>query len=271
MLRNKTIGFIGAGNMAEALINGLITSHTVLPGSITISDRNIERLEVVAEGYKIKGTNSNAEVAAGSDIIILAVKPQDITPAITAIKDEIKDKLLISIAAGVTTGTISDILLTPVRIIRAMPNTPALVLSGATALFIGEGCTKDDENLAVRIFDAVGKSVVIKDESLMDVVTGLSGSGPAYIFVILEALSDAGVKMGLPRETSSLLAAQTVLGAARMVLEVKRHPAELKDMVTSPGGTTIAGLKKLEDGKIRASIMDAVEAATIRSRELSKG
>ena len=271
MLKNKTVGFIGAGNMAEALINGLITSHTLLPGSITVSDKNIERLEVVAEGYKIKGTNSNAEIASGSDIIILAVKPQDITSVLSEIKEEVKDKLLISIAAGVKTGTISDILLSPVKIVRAMPNTPALVLSGATALFIGERCTKDDENLAVRIFDAVGKTVVVKDEALLDSVTGLSGSGPAYIFVILEALSDAGVKVGLPRETASLLAAQTVLGAARMVLEVKRHPAELKDMVTSPGGTTIAGLKKLEEGKIRASIMDAVEAATMRSRELSKG
>lgn len=271
MLKNKTIGFIGAGNMAEALINGLVSSHTLLPGSITVSDRNIERLEVIAEGYKIQAVNSNAEVAAGSDIIILAVKPQDIATLLAEIREEAKDKLIISIAAGIKTGTIADILLRPVRIVRAMPNTPALVLSGATALFIGEGCSKDDEKLAVKIFDAVGKTVVVKDESLMDAVTGLSGSGPAYIFVILEALADAGVKMGLPRETASLLANQTVLGAARMVMEVKRHPAELKDMVTSPGGTTIAGLKKLEDGRIRASIMDAVEAATLRSKELSKG
>lgn len=271
MLKNKTIGFIGAGNMAEALINGLISSHTVQPGSILASDRNLERLEVLAEGYKIKGINSNIEVAAGSDVVILAVKPQDIASVLAEIREEVKDKLVISIAAGVKTGTISDILLRPVRIVRAMPNTPALVLSGATALFMGEGCKKDDEGLTVRIFDAVGKTVVVKDEALMDAVTGLSGSGPAYIFVILEALSDAGVKMGLPRETASLLANQTVLGAARMVMEVKRHPAELKDMVTSPGGTTIAGLKKLEEGRVRASIMEAVEAATLRSKELSKG
>ncbi|MEK7851830.1 MAG: pyrroline-5-carboxylate reductase [Deltaproteobacteria bacterium] len=271
MLKNKVIGFIGAGNMAEALMNGLISSHTVLPGSITASDKDIERLAVIAEGYKIKGMNSNSEVVAGSDIVILAVKPQDISNVLIEIREEVKDRIIISIAAGVNTKKIADILLTPVKVIRAMPNTPALVLSGATALFIGEGCTKDDEKMAVRIFDAVGKTVVLKDESLMDAVTGLSGSGPAYVFIILEALADAGVRMGLPRETASLLANQTVFGAARMVMETKRHPAELKDMVASPGGTTIAGLKKLEDGKLRASIMDAVEAAALRSKELSKG
>lgn len=270
MLKNKIIGFIGAGNMAEALINGLISSHTVLPGSIMASDRDIERLAVIAEGYKIRAVNSNTEVVADSDIVILAVKPQDVSSVLADTREGAKDKLIISIAAGINTQTISDTLLTPVRIVRAMPNTPALVLSGATALFIGEGCTKDDEKMAVKIFDAVGKTVVLKDEALMDAVTGLSGSGPAYIFLILEALADAGVRMGLPREIASLLANQTVFGSARMVMEIKRHPAELKDMVTSPGGTTIAGLKKLEEGKVRASIMEAVEAATVRSRELSR-
>lgn len=271
MLKNKVIGFIGAGNMAEALINGLISSRTILPGSITASDRDTERLAVIAEGYKIKAVNSNTEAAAGSDIVILAVKPQAITHVLTEIREEAKDKLIISIAAGVKTGTIVDNLLRQVRIVRAMPNTPALVLTGATALFIGDGCTGDDEKIAVKIFDAVGKTVVLKDEALMDAVTGLSGSGPAYIFVLLEALADAGVKMGLSRETASLLAGQTVLGAAKMVMETKRHPAELKDMVTSPGGTTIAGLKKLEEGRMRATIMEAVEAATLRAREMSKG
>lgn len=270
MLKNKTIGFIGAGNMAEALINGLISSHTLLPGDIMVSDRNVERLAVLAEGYKIKAVNSNTEVVSGSDIVILAVKPQDIYSVLAEVRETVKDKLLISIAAGIKTATIIETLLRAVRIVRAMPNTPALVLSGATALFVADGCSKDDEKLALKIFDAVGKTVVLKDEALMDAVTGLSGSGPAYVFVILEALADAGVRMGLPRETASLLANQTVFGAAKMVMEVKRHPAELKDMVASPGGTTIAGLKKLEDGKIRASLMDAVEAATLRSRELSK-
>lgn len=269
-MKNKTIGFIGAGNMAEALINGLISSHTVLPGSVVACDRNLERLAVIVEGYKIKGVNSNEEVARDSDIIIIAVKPQDIVSALAEIRQEVRNKLVISIAAGIKTGTITDTLLTSARVVRAMPNTPALVLSGATALFIADGCTKDDEKVAVSIFNAVGKTVVVKDEALMDAVTGLSGSGPAYVFIILEALADAGVRMGLPREASSLLANQTVFGAAKMVSEIKRHPAELKDMVTSPGGTTIAGIKKLEEGKVRASIMEAVEAATLRSRELSK-
>lgn len=271
MLKNRVIGFIGAGNMAEALINGLLSSHTLLPGSIMVSDRNLERLAVVAEGYKVKAVNSNVEAVSGSDIVILAVKPQDIPSVLAEVGEAIKDKLIISIAAGIKTSTILEMLSRPARVVRAMPNTPALVLSGATALYIAGGCSKDDEKLAVRIFDAVGKTVVLKDEALMDAVTGLSGSGPAYVFVILEALADAGVRMGLPRETASLLANQTVFGASKMVMEVKRHPAELKDMVTSPGGTTISGLKKLEDGKIRASLMDAVEAATLRSREMSKG
>lgn len=270
MLKNKTIGFIGAGNMAEALINGLLTSHTVLPGAIIAGDRNLERLEVIAEGYKIKAVSSNIEVAAASDIIVLAVKPQDIASVLEGIREVVKEKLIISIAAGVKTGTISDMLMRPARIVRAMPNTPALVLSGATALFIGNGASRDDEKIAVTIFDAVGKTVVLKDEALMDAVTGLSGSGPAYVFIILEALADAGVRMGLPRETASLLANQTVFGAAKMVMEVNRHPAELKDMVASPGGTTIAGIKKLEEGRVRASLMEAVEAAALRSRELSK-
>lgn len=270
MLKNKVIGFIGAGNMAEALINGLISSHIVLPASIIASDRNIERLEIIAEGYKIKAVNSNAWVAEASDITILAVKPQDIAAVLTGIREEIKGKLIVSIAAGVKTQAISDTLLVPARIVRAMPNTPALVLSGATAMFMGEGCTADDEKVVVMIFDAVGKTVILKDEAMMDAVTGLSGSGPAYVFVILEAMADAGVRMGLPREMASFLANQTVFGAAKMVMDVKRHPAELKDMVASPGGTTIAGLKKLEEGKVRAAIMEAVEAATLRSRELSK-
>src|SRR4030067_92185 len=202
MVKKKTIGFIGAGNMAEALINGLITSHTVLPGSIIASDRNVERLAVLAEGYKIKAVNSNIEVVSGSDIVIMAVKPQDISSVLAEVRETVKDKLLISIAAGIKTSTIMETLLRAVRIVRAMPNTPALVLSGATALFVAGGCTQHDEKLALKIFDSVGKTGVLKDEGVMDAVTGLSGSGPASVFVILEALADAGGRVGRPREAA---------------------------------------------------------------------
>src|SRR4030067_2859116 len=202
MVKKKTIGFIGAGNMAEALINGLITSHTVLPGSIIASDRNVERLAVLAEGYKIKVVNNNSSVTSDSDIVILAVKPQDIPTVLMDVRETVKDKLLISIAAGIKTATIIQTLLRPVRIVRAMPNTPALVLSGATALFVADGCAKDDEELSLKIFDAVGKTGVLKDEGVMDAVTGLSGSGPASVFVILEALADAGGRVGRPREAA---------------------------------------------------------------------
>jgi pyrroline-5-carboxylate reductase len=178
-------------------------------------------------------------------------------------------KLVISIAAGITIGRIEKLLTGNPRVIRVMPNTPALVLAGAAGIAAGTSAGKDDLDIAQEIFNAVGRAVVV-EEKLMDAVTGLSGSGPAYVFMIIDALSDAGVKAGLPRPLALELAAQTVFGSAKMVLETKEHPAKLRDMVTSPGGTTIEGLHALEKGKLRATLMNAVEAATARSRELGK-
>ena len=270
MLTKKTIGFIGAGNMGEALIKGLLASKKVTPGQILVTDKIKERLAYMAEHYEVKVFSKNFEVAKGAEIIILAIKPNDIKPVLQEIGSDLnKGKLLISIAAGITMDFILQNLSHAVPLIRVMPNTPALVLEGAIGICPSQGISKEDRDIATSIFEAVGKVVLIENEGLMDAVTGLSGSGPAYVFLILEALSDAGVSVGLPRKTANLLAIQTVFGSAKLAMESGRHLGELKDMVTSPGGTTIAGLEKLEDGGIRAAIMKAVEAATKRSKELS--
>ena len=213
-------------------------------------------------------TEDNRKAVKGADIVILAVKPQDMGTVLSELSPVIDNKkVVISIAAGITTGFIEGHLREGVRVIRAMPNTPALIGEGAAALACGKKGSEKDREMAGLIFSALGITVFVKEE-LMDAVTGLSGSGPAYGFVIIEALTDAGVRMGLSRDISLKLAAQTILGAAKLCLKGDKHPAELKDMVTSPGGTTIAGLKALEEGKIRATLMAAVEAAALRSKEL---
>ncbi len=265
----KTLAFIGAGNMAEALIRGLIGTGAARPDEISASDRRLDRLDELHKLHGIR-TGDNMAVTKASDVVILSVKPQvmdkvlqEIAPAIT------RDKLVISIAAGVPIEAIERRLHPPARIIRTMPNTPALVGAGATALAAGEHATEQDLQVAEKIFNSVGKSVVL-DEVLLDAVTGLSGSGPAYVFLIIEALSDAGVKVGLSRYNAQALAAQTVLGSAKLLLETGEHPGMLKDRVTSPGGTAIAGLHTLEAGGLRTTLINAVEAATQRSKELGE-
>ena len=270
MLTKKTIGFIGAGNMGEALIKGLLASKKMNAGQILVADKVKERLAYITEHYEVKVFTKNFEVVKGADIIILAVKPNDMKSVLEEIGPDLhKDKLLISIAAGITMDFILQNLPHSIPLIRVMPNTPALVLEGAIGLCPGQTVSKEARDIAVAIFEAVGKVVVIENEELMDAVTGLSGSGPAYVFLFLEALSDAGVRVGLTRKTANLLATQTVLGAAKLALESGKHFGELKDMVTSPGGTTISGLEKLEEGSLRSTIIKAVEAATKRAKELS--
>ncbi len=275
MPRNKEkgkIGFIGAGNMGEALIKGMLLSQSFSPQQLLASDKVSGRLKYLAKTYKIKAFEKNSEIVWRSEVIILAVKPQNLEEALKEVREGLsKDKLLISILAGIPVGKVQDFLKKGSKVIRAMPNAPALVQEGATAIFRGDQATEKDEQIARRIFDSVGKTIILQDESLMDAVTGLSGSGPAYVFVILESLSDGGVKMGLSREVATNLAIQTLAGAAKLARESRKHPGELKDMITSPGGTTIVGLKKLEEGGLRASLMEAVEAATLRAKELSKG
>ncbi len=266
---DKKIAFLGGGNMAEALIKGLIAAETAIPGHILVTDVSVDRLAHLQKTYGVM-RKGNVEAAREADIIILSVKPQVIERVLAEIAPAVDDtKLVISIAAGIVLARIEKALQESSHVVRVMPNTPALVLAGAAALAGGKNATSDDLALTQSIFNSVGRAVIV-EEKLMDAVTGLSGSGPAYVFMIIDALSDAGVKAGLPRPLALELAAQTVYGAAKMVLETKEPPGKLRDMVTSPGGTTIEGLHALEKGKLHATLMNAVEAATARSRELGK-
>lgn len=271
MLKDKSIGFIGAGNMAETLLSGLISSEQSKPEKIICSDVRPKHLDQLKDRYGIRVTGDNQAVIQSSDIIIYAVKPQIMADVLKETADILDiSKLVISIAAGVPLPAIESLTGKNLRLIRVMPNLCVAVKAGATAITAGAHAGPEDIEQALAIFNSVGRCVYLKDHNLLDAVTGLSGSGPAYIFMIIEALSDAGVKMGLSRPEAQELSCQTVLGAAKMLLETNLHPAQLKDMVTSPGGTTIAGLHALEKGGLRAMLIDAVEAATLRSRELGE-
>ena len=270
MLANRKIGFIGAGNMAEALIAGLLHANRLSPSQLMASDIDGARLTGLHQTYKIEMAGSNQDVAERADILVLAVEPQvldDVLAAIAAVVRVRDGTLIVSVAAGYPIVRIARHLSRATRIVRSMPNTPSLIREGVTALAYDERLPDNDAVAARMLFESIGK-VVRVDERVLDAVTGLSGSGPAYIYMMIEALADGGVKMGLPRETAQLLAAQTVAGAARMVLESEEHPGKLKDRVASPGGTTIAGLHELERGRLRATLISAVEAATLRSSEL---
>jgi pyrroline-5-carboxylate reductase len=271
ILASHTIGFIGAGNMAEALIRGLVKGNHIPAGSVLASGPRRERLEELRHKYAIETLTDNQAVARRCNIVVLSVKPQIMDKVLREIGDQLKPgTLVISIAAGVDTATIEEAVADGVRVVRAMPNTPALVGAGATAVSAGKYASEADMATARAMFDAVGITVEL-EEIHLDAVTGLSGSGPAYVFLILEALSDAGVKVGLARRNAQKLAAQTVMGSAKMLLETDEHPGKLKDMVTSPGGTAIAGLHTLEEGGLRTTLINAVETATKRSRELGRG
>jgi len=270
-IKGRSVGFVGAGNMGEALIKGLLAANLVPAEAIHATDVRLERLKELNRQYGIQISSDNAELMRHADIVILAVKPQIMDAVLTEIAPAVtRRKLLISIAAGVSTAKIRAVLHKDARLIRVMPNTPALVLEGVTAVAKAEGLEADDLETAGEIFSAVGRVVVLGEE-LMDAVTGLSGSGPAYIAVVIESLADGGVRMGLDRITAMTLATQTVLGAAKLLRETGLHPGAVKDMVCSPGGTSIAGIAALEEGGIRATFIKAVERATQRSRELGQG
>lgn len=256
--------------MAEALIRGLVRGGHVAAERITASGPRQERRDELTKNYGIATTADNRAIASSAGVVVLSVKPQILDRVLREIGDQIQPgALVVSIAAGVDTETIERMVADSVHVVRAMPNTPALVGAGATAISAGKHAGAEDLATAKAIFEAVGITVVL-DESHLDAVTGLSGSGPAYIFLILEALSDAGVKVGLSRRNAQLLAAQTVLGSAKMLLETDVHVGALKDMVTSPGGTAIAGLHTLEQGGLRTTLINAVETATKRARELGR-
>jgi len=268
-LEGQKIGFIGCGAMARALCGGLIEAG-VARSSLRGADPDADQRASFAEALGVETTPDNAKLTGDCDIVVLCVKPGLVTRVLGALPDgaERDTPLWISIAAGVRLGTLESALGPASRIVRVMPNTPALVREGASVLCPNARATETDRAAAQALFDAVGITWETSNEDLLDAVTGLSGSGPAYVFLFLEALGDAGVRQGLPRDAAYRLAFQTVLGAARLAIESGRHPAALKDQVTSPGGTTIAGLEQLEDAGVRAAVYRAVEAATRRSREL---
>ena len=267
-LRGRKIGFLGGGNMAEALIRGLLHSHSVGAEQIRASDVKEERLAELREKYAIETSPDNEVLAGWADVLVIAVKPQIVDRILAPLAAGLEaSDLVISIAAGVPIEVIEARLPEGARVIRTMPNMPAIALAGATAIAAGAHATAEDVEIARALFQAVGR-VVVLDESLLDAVTGLSGSGPAYVMLMIEALADGGVKVGLGRDAALMLAAQTVYGAAKLQLETGEHPGRLKDMVTSPGGTAIAGLHTLESGGLRRTLIDAVESAANRSAEL---
>ncbi|WP_437709022.1 pyrroline-5-carboxylate reductase [Sorangium sp. So ce448] len=268
LLRGRKIGFLGGGNMAEALIRGLVQGGAVGAEQIRASDLKSERLSFLRGRYGIETTEDNEALCQWADVLVIAVKPQIVDRILAPISSGLgRSDVVISVAAGVPIDAIEARLPEGARVIRSMPNTAAIALAGATAIAAGSHATSEDVEIARTLFQAVGR-VVVLDESLLDAVTGLSGSGPAYVMVMIEALADGGVKVGLGRDAALLLAAQTVYGAAKLQLETGEHPGRLKDMVTSPGGTAIAGLHTLEAGGLRRTLIDAVEAASNRSAEL---
>jgi len=269
MLNNKKIAIIGTGNMGDALVSGLIGSGSSKPKNIICSDVRKDKLDKIKSKYKVSTTASNLRAVSEADIVIYAVKPQLMASVLIETRSKLDmSKLVISIAAGVPLAAMESCIEKDMRLIRVMPNIAAAVKEAATAIAAGAHATKEDVKLAMEIFNSIGKCIFLKENYLMDAITGLSGSGPAYIFLIVDALADAGVKMGLSRQDSLFLAAQTVLGAAKLLMETQEHPGQLKDKVTSPGGTAIAGLATLESGGLRTTLINAVEAATNRSKEL---
>jgi len=271
MLEKLTIGFLGAGKMATALARGFIRAKLVSPNQILASDSVPAARKTFTKETGAKSVRSNAEVARSAKVIFLAVKPEQTAPVLAELREHFTPAhLLVSIAAGVPIAKLEGMLPSQARVIRVMPNTPALVGESATAFAPGKSARPADSALTQKLFAAVGTAFQVK-ESLLDAVTGLSGSGPAYVYLFIEGLSDGGVAAGLPRDVATRLAAQTVLGGAKMVLETGQHPGALKDMVTSPGGTTIEGLHELEKGKMRGTLMSAVRAATDKSKKLGQG
>ena len=265
---DKELGLIGVGNMGTALLKGVLSSNTIEKEKIVIYDVREDVIKNRIQEFNVKAVSSNTELVQQVKFIIIAVKPQNIDSVLEEIGPKLsEDQILISIAAGVTLDYIKKYISKNIGLIRVMPNTPALVGEGASAIAHNKNITENDLNYVKKILNSVGK-VVELEEKHIDAVTGLSGSGPAYVFVMIEALADGGVKMGLPRNIALKLAAQTVLGSAKMVMETGMHPGELKDMVASPGGTTITALHEIEKGKLRATLISAVEAATLKSKSL---
>ena len=265
------LGFLGAGKMATALAGGFIQAGLATTDSIVASDPYEAARNAIAKDAGIKTATANADVLKFANVILLAVKPDQVNDVLAEARPQFTEKhLLISIAAGVPLARMEAALPAGARVVRVMPNTPALVGASASTFALGKSATSEDAQLAQKLFSSVGVAYQVK-ESLLDAVTGLSGSGPAYVFLMIEALSDGGVAAGLPRDIATKLAAQTLLGSAKLLLESGQHPGALKDMVTSPGGTTIEGIHELEKGGVRAALINAVRAAADKSKKLGQG
>lgn len=267
-LQVKKLALVGAGKLGEALLSGILSSQLVPASRIEATVAHQPRADALKEKYGIRAHTENSPAVAGADLVIVALKPQQVRGFLQEVKKDLrKDAVIISAAASVTTALIERELGHPARVIRAMPNTPCLIRHGMTALARGKHATDEDVRTAQRIFDSMGRSVVV-DEKHMDAITGLSASGPAYVYMIIESLAEGGVKLGLPRELSTELSAQTLLGASAMVLATGEHPAKLKDVVTTPAGCTIDGLLELEEGGLRVTLIKAVVRAAGRAKQL---
>lgn len=271
MLKNQTVAIIGAGNIGRALLGGMLRGSALSPERVRVTRRSPAALdELRAQFPGIDAGTDNVGAVRGASVVILAVKPQHIHGVLDTLRGHVApDALVLSVLAGITTESIREALDAGLAVVRAMPNTPALVDEGATALAAGRYALPEHVELANEIFESVGKVEVVP-ESLMDAVTGLSGSGPAYVYMVIEALTDGGVKQGIPRPQALRLAAQTVLGAAKLAIETGKHPAILRDEVTTPGGTAIAAVADLEAHGLRTMLINAVAVATQRSKELSE-
>ena len=268
-MENYNIGFVGGGAMAEALLSGILQKNLVKCSSIFVSEIVAERRQYLSDKYNINVYETAQDLVAKVNILFLTVKPQVVANVLSELQPIVKkDTLIVSVVAGLKIDKI-EAAFKGNAVVRVMPNTPVAVGEGMTALALGTNAQATDGEIAQKIFNAVGKTVLL-GESSMDAVTGLSGSGPGYAFVIIDALADAGVKVGLTRKDAITLAAQTLLGSAKMVLETGEHPAKLRDMVTSPAGTTIAGIHALEQAALRAALIDAVEVATLRSKNMGE-
>jgi len=271
MLEKSKIAVIGAGKLGEALITGMIDAGVVKKQQFIATVAHRERLNLLQKKLGVEMTLSNGEAVRKSQIVLLCVKPQVVGDVLKQIADDLTPQhLLISVAASVTTRFMEGILAKPVPVIRTMPNTPCLIKEGMSAIAPGKHASAHHVQQARKIFDAIGRSLIV-DEKHMDAVTGLSASGPAFVYIIIESFIEAGVKVGLPRDVATLLAAQMVHGSASMVLQTGEHPAKLKDVVTTPAGCTIDGILELEDGGLRTTLIKAVVKATVRARELVNG
>ncbi|HMD98829.1 MAG TPA: pyrroline-5-carboxylate reductase [Terriglobia bacterium] len=267
----KKLALIGVGKLGEGLLSGILGSQILPAARVTATAAHQPRADRIAEKYGVKAHTNNVDAVRGADLVLICLKPQQVKGVVHQVRNALsRSALIISAAASVTTQLIERELGHPARVVRAMPNTPCLIRHGMIALAPGEHATSDDIALAQKIFGSMGRTVVV-DEKHMDAITGLSGSGPAYAYLIIESLSEGGVKLGLPRELSAELAAQTLLGASALVLQTGEHPAKLKDMVTTPAGCTIDGLLELEEGGLRVTLIKAVVRAAQRARQLVEG